>query len=109
MFGPASLAVGQTVSAFSSFLPPLSQVRKATAENSEMIGDVRLGEIAAVTVSLGTGAIASSLTGSPVPILAGAVMALVLVCLYETALRADRPLEPNRNSLSGKVLVTADA
>jgi hypothetical protein len=108
MFGPASLAVGQTISAFTTFLPPLSTVRKATAEDTDVIGDVRLGEVAAVTVSLGTGAIVASITGSPLPILAGAIMALVLVCVYETALRGNRPFEPN-SPLTGKVLVTADA
>lgn len=93
--GTASLVVSQSFSAFSQFLPPLSEVRKAdAAHNPDIVGDVRMGEIAAITFSIGTGAILSSLTGSPVPSVVALVMVLVLVCLYETALKGNRPGNP---------------
>lgn len=100
MLGPATLGVGQTIGAFQFFLPKLSDVRKATMDDVDMVGDVRMGEVAALTVCLGVGAIVSSMTGSVVPIAASAVMAMVLICIYETTLKADRPWEPKKGALS---------
>lgn len=95
ILGPATLSVSQGISAFQFFLPKLSEVRKAnSAVDLDMVGDVRLGEVAAVTLCIGVGAIVSSLSGSPVPAFVSALMAAILVCIYETALRADRPMEP---------------
>jgi hypothetical protein len=87
--------VSQSFTAFIHFLPPLSEVRKADpVNNPDIVGDVRMGEIAAITLAIGTGAILSSLTGSAVPSFVGLVMVLVLCALYETALRGDRPGNP---------------
>lgn len=95
LIGPATLGVTQGISAFVTFLPKLSEVRKANVEvNTDTAADVRLGEIAAVTLTLGIGVITSSLTGSPVPAYTAVFMCAVLVTLYECTLRADRPLEP---------------
>jgi hypothetical protein len=95
VFGPASLAAGQTLSSFTTFLPRLSEVRKANVENDTgMVGDVRLGEVAACAISLGIGVIASSLSGSPVPMYAAGFMAVILICVYESALRGNSLFEP---------------
>lgn len=95
VFGPASLAVTQGVTAFSTFLPKFSDVRKNHPDdNPDFAADVRMGEVAAVTVTMGIGLIASSLTGSAAPAIVSALTCLVLVVLYESTLRANRPMEP---------------
>jgi hypothetical protein len=95
IIGPATLAVSQGFSAFQFFLPRLSEVRKANASSDpDIVGDVRLGEVAAFTLTLGVGAIVSSLTGSPVPTFVSLLIALVLICIYEAALSGDRIMNP---------------
>jgi hypothetical protein len=94
-FGPATLAAGQSLSAFTTFLPPLSSVRKASKEDdTSIVGDVRMGEVAATAIAFGIGAITSSLSGSAVPMYAAAFMAIVVIVIYEMALSGDRPFEP---------------
>lgn len=93
--GPAMLVVSQSFGAFTHFLPPLSEVRKADIKtNPDIAGDVRMGEIAAITLAIGTGAILSSLTKSAVPSVVGFLVVVLLVCLYEAALSGDRPGNP---------------
>lgn len=93
--GPATLAMTQTVGLFQFFLPKLSDVRKADAATDVgMVGDVRMGEVGASTLCLGIGAMVSSLSGSSVPLVVSILTALILICLYETTLKADRPMEP---------------
>lgn len=95
VFGPATLAVTQGITAFNSMLPKISEVRKNhPADNPDFAADVRMGEIAASALTLGVGCIASSLTGSPAPTIVAALTCLVLIILYESTLRANRPLEP---------------
>lgn len=94
VFGPAALAAGQTLSSFTMFLPRLTEVRKASADDPGMVGDVRLGEIAACAIAMGIGVIASSLSRSPVPMYAAAFMAVILICVYESALRGQNLFEP---------------
>jgi hypothetical protein len=101
LIGPATLGVTQGITAFTTFLPKLSDVRKANPEtDTDTAADVRLGEIAAVTLTIGIGVITSSLTGSPIPAYTAVFMCLILVCLYESTLRADRPLEPKSRFLT---------
>lgn len=101
VFGPTALVAGQTISGFASFLPRLSEVRKANAEtDTDMVGDVRLGEVAATAVSLGMGVIASSLTRSPIPMYAGAFVAIMLIIVYESALRGNDILSPKKGAPS---------
>jgi len=100
LIGPATLGVTTGIGAFTTFLPKLSDVRKADPlSDPAMAADVRLGEIAAVASTIGIGIITSSLTGSPIPAYTALAMSLVLVTLYECTLRADRPLEPKRLTL----------
>lgn len=95
LLGPTSLVVGQSFSTIQFFLPPLSQVRKADyATNPDIVGDVRLGELAAITVTTAVGAIVASLTRSAIPLFAGLVTSFVLVCVYETALQGTRVGDP---------------
>lgn len=93
--GPATLAITQSVSSFQFFLPKLSDVRRTdAAHNPDMVGDVRMGEVAAATLCLGIGAMVSSLSGSPYPAMVSVLMVVILVCLYETALRGNKPMNP---------------
>lgn len=93
IIGPATLSISQGIAAFFTFLPRLSEVRKATPEeNPELAADVRIGEVAATAVCVGVGVITSSLTGSPVPAFVAVVVALVLIGVYETTLNTD-PVE----------------
>jgi hypothetical protein len=97
VIGPASLAISQGITAFLAFTPRLSDVRKADAKTeTTMVGDVRLGEVAATAITVGVGVIASSLTGSPVPAIVAALVALTLICVYESALNSDHAWEPKR-------------
>ncbi len=91
--GPATLAITQGVSVFGQFLPPLTEVRKRNAADTEFAADVRLGEVAAAGLVIGIGAIASSLTHSTIPIVVATITALGLIFLYESTLRANRPFE----------------
>jgi hypothetical protein len=106
VIGPATLGITQTISAFQFFLPRLSDVRKSdAATDHDMVGDVRMGEVASFTLCLGIGAIVSSLTGSSVPIVVSLLMAVVLTALYESALNGNRPLNPpatNKVQLGGQ-------
>jgi hypothetical protein len=86
--GPASMALGTTTTVFMSFLPKFTDVSKADPGDTGMTKDIRLGEIASVTVAMGTGLIFSHFTGSPAPVVVSAVMCTVLILLYENARKA---------------------
>ena len=104
IFGPASLAMTQGITAFYTFLPKFSDVRKNDPSNNpDFAADVRMGEVAAVTVTMGIGLIASSITGSSAPAIVAAITCGVLIFLYESTLRAQRPLEKAK----GEAIVTS--
>lgn len=95
LLGPSTLAITSGVTAFSTFLPKISEVRKTDpAVDPSFAADVRMGEVAAVTLTLGIGAIVSSFTKSSAPVVTGAVISLTLIVIYESALRGSRPFEP---------------
>lgn len=83
------LVLSQTVGSFQFFLPRLAEVRKAGPGDRSMWSDVRVGEVAAVALSVGMGAIMATLTKSPLPLYCGVMIALVLVCVYEYTLRKE--------------------
>jgi hypothetical protein len=94
MFGPAMIGVTSGIQAFQNLLPKLSDVRKADpVNNPDIAADVRMGEIGGVALTLGIGVISSSLTKSPLPTMTALMMCIVLVAVYESALRANRPFE----------------
>lgn len=98
VFGPASLAMTQGFTAFNSFLPKITDIRTADPNsNPDFAADVRLGEVAAASLTLGMGLITSSLTKSPVPTVVAFIVVVGLVVMYETVLRADRPMEAKPN------------
>lgn len=94
LLGPATLAISQAVSSFTTFLPPLAEIRKNHPDiDPSFAADVRVGELAAIGITLGIGAMVSTLTGSSVPVIVGLATAVGLVVLYESVLKSDRPME----------------
>jgi hypothetical protein len=93
IIGPATLSITQAITSFHSFLPAFTDIRKQhPADNPSFAADVRMGEIASVTVSC------SSLTGSPIPAYTAVLICAILVTLYECTLRSNRPMEPKTNT-----------
>ena len=87
--GAATLAMTQGISAFTFFLPKISDVRKASVGDPSAVADIRVGEAAGLVVSLGIGGIVSGLTKSSLPVAISLLVALLIICLYETVLRAN--------------------
>lgn len=92
-----TVAITTAVGAFYQMLPPISEVRKRSASESEFAADVRVGEVAAASIALGIGAIASSLSGSVTPVLVSLIFAGGFIFLYESILKGNRPLERTTN------------
>lgn len=89
VWGLATVCMTSAFSASSTFLPSLTEVRKASANDPVYAGDVRLGEGATCLVSTSFGLVCSSLSGSAVPAFVGLAVGLLLAALYEHALRTD--------------------
>ena len=89
----ATLSLGQTVVAYTHFMPPIAEVRKSSGD-PDMYGDVRMGQVAAGVLSLGIGFILSSMTASNLPVVVSLLVAGVFAALYEIALRGQRPFNP---------------
>lgn len=90
LIGPTTMGLTQSLSLFQGFLPKFSEIRKENpSANPDFVQDVRMGELAASLLTLGIGALMSSLTGTPYPAIVAAITALGLVALYESALRAN--------------------
>lgn len=88
-----TMAVTSSLGAFYQMLPPISEIRKRSADDPEFAADVRMGEVMASAIAIGIGGIASSLSGSSTPALVSIAFAASLVFLYEMTLRTERPME----------------
>jgi len=84
--GSTLLVVTASVTAFTTLMPRFGDVRRANT-NSDTARDVRMGEAAALGMTVAIGITASSLTKSPVPAMVGVVSALALVLMYESVLQ----------------------
>ncbi len=95
LIGPTTMGLTQSISLFQGFLPKFNDIRKEDpVNNPDFVSDVRMGELAAALLTIGIGAIMSSLTGTPYPAMVSLISALGLIVLYETALRANaKPVE----------------
>jgi hypothetical protein len=90
VIGAATLSMTQALALFQNFLPRFSDIRSANPEiDAGIVRDVRMGELAAVLMTLGVGAMTSSLTDSPIPAVIALITSGGMVILYESAL-ADR-------------------
>jgi hypothetical protein len=85
----ATISMTQALALFQNFLPRFSEIRATDPSNGDMVRDVRMGELAAVLMTLGVGGMTSALTNSAVPAVIALLTSVGLVCLYEAAL-ADR-------------------
>jgi hypothetical protein len=83
----SSIAIGQTVSAYQFFLPPLREVRQAGPDDATMRSDVYVGQMAAGSVSVGVGVMLSFLTGSKLPAFVSAFIALIIAAIYHYTLK----------------------
>ena len=81
------LSVTQSIGTFTALLPKLSDVRKAT-HDSDVVHDVRMGEVASTALVVSVGVIAYSMVKSPVPAMVAIVSAGALVLMYESVLQA---------------------
>jgi len=81
------LSVTTSVGVFTSLLPPFGEVRKSVG-NPDMVNDVRMGELAAGSLVVTIGLIASSMVKNPTPAMVSIVFAGALVCMYESVLAA---------------------
>lgn len=98
VMGPATLTLGQSLSMFQVFMPKFTDIgQHVPGSDPYFIKDVRMAEMAASLVTLGIGAVTSSLSGSPVPSVVSVVCVIGLITLYESALRA--PGNPNAKSV----------
>lgn len=101
------MALTQGISIFTNFLPPLSEVRRNDPSvNPEFAADVRVGEMAAVGLTVGIGAVSAALSKSNTPIVIALVTAVGLILIYESTLRADRPGEKASSSATLAVVPT---
>jgi hypothetical protein len=89
----SSIAIGQTVFAYSYFLPRLSDVRKAGPDDPDMRGDVLLGQLAAGGVSSLIGVMLTWMSGSKIPMVVTIAIALFIAALYQYALNGNRVME----------------
>jgi hypothetical protein len=87
----ALLSITASISVFNSLCPPLHDVRRATGGDIDVINDVRVAEIAAVSLTVAIGVTGSSLTNNPLPAALSILAAAALVVMYESVLRS----EPN--------------
>lgn len=89
-YAAATVSLGQTVVAYTYFLPRLSEVRRSEPGDELMRGDVRLGQIASAALSGGIGALLSWMTGSPTPMYVAAFVALIIGIVYQYAMMGER-------------------
>lgn len=95
-------SVGQGVASFTSFLPRITDVRKATVDNTHFVADLRIAELGGAVITMGIALIATSLAKSMAPMLAGAFIVAVIISLYETVLRQDPNVTTATLSLVGE-------
>lgn len=83
----SGIAIGQTITAYQLFLPPLQEVRRANVGSDRaMVHDVYLGQMAAGAVSIGVGAMLATVTGSRFPVYTSVFIALIIAASYHYAL-----------------------
>lgn len=92
--GIAALAMTQTYAQFSTYMPRLSEVRRADPSTDiDIVGDVRVGAIASVVGSLGVGVMVSAISGDKMPVYISLASSLILVTMYEVILRSRGAME----------------
>lgn len=80
----SGIAIGQTITAYQFFLPPLREVRRGT--DRAMVQDVYMGQLAAGAVSIGVGSMLAILTESRTPVYISVFIAVIIAGMYHYAL-----------------------
>lgn len=78
------------MSGFTTFLPPLREIRQASPQDAAMRHDVRYGQVAAGMLAVGVGGLMSWLTGSSTPVYIALFTTALYAAIYELALRDER-------------------
>lgn len=89
VIGISVLALTQAVTIYHQFLPPLTEIRKTDRSDHTGVMDVRIGEAASAALTIGVGAILSSMTKQKQPLLISVIASLILVGIYEYVLGCD--------------------
>ena len=85
--GVGVAVTGMMMSGFTTFLPPLREVRQTSPHDATMAHDVRYGQCAAAALAVGIGSLMAWLTGSSVPLYVSIFAAGLYAGIYELALR----------------------
>lgn len=88
-----AVSLGQTITVYALFLPSITEVRRASSEDPQIRGDVRMGQLAGATLSIGVGVVLTQMTGSSVPVMVAAFIAAIIAGIYEFAMRGERMFE----------------
>jgi hypothetical protein len=91
--GMAVVAMTQSFAQFTTYMPRLSEVRRADPSDPGIAGDVRVGALASLVGSLTVGIMVSTLSGSKLPVYISLVSSLVLITMYEMILRSRGAME----------------
>lgn len=87
------LAMIQSVQVFAAFMPGFAEARaKMTGADGSIRGDVRQGEAVAGVLALSFGALASSMSDDPRPLLFSMAVTAGMVVAYEWIIR--QPMAP---------------
>jgi len=81
------LGITTSVGLYTAFLPKIPDIRK-TPPSSDEAQSIRMGELAAGSLTVAIGLTASTLVKSPFPAALSIASALAMVCMYEMVLNA---------------------
>jgi len=84
-YGPTLTALTQ-FGTFTAFMPSLREVRNASPSDPTIVGDIRFGEVVAGGIALTIGAVAASMSGTPLPLFTAILVIAGMVALYEYTL-----------------------
>lgn len=88
--GVSVTVAGMMMSGFTTFLPPLREIRQSNGTDSTMRNDVRYGQVASGILALGVGALMAYLSGSSTPLYIALFTTALYAVIYELALRDER-------------------
>src|SRR3954453_17364388 len=91
--GVAAISLAQSFGFFQSYMPPIADVRKASPDDPQTAGDVRIGEVASMAGAFGVGLIIAWITKDPTPVYVSVLVCALIIAVYEFTLRSNRPLE----------------
>jgi hypothetical protein len=91
--GSAMLAATVAIGAFNTLLPHLTEVRHADPTNADAVADVRTGQASFALLTVGLGAVLFLITGEITPVAVAIATSILLIVIYEMALRQNAESE----------------